>query len=64
MKRGLKGFAFLVSGLVLGIIGATVSATAIALSAVGMAKVRHASKNRSEERRVGKEGRSRWSPYH
>ena len=34
MKRGLKGFAFLVSGLVLGIIGATVSATAIALSAV------------------------------
>jgi len=30
---------------VLGIIGATVSATAIALSAVGMAKVRHASKN-------------------
>ena len=43
MKRGLKGFAFLVSGLVLGIIGATVSATAIALSAV-MAKVRRASK--------------------
>ena len=25
MKRGLKGFAFLVSGLVLGIIGATAS---------------------------------------
>ena len=38
------GAAFLVSGLVLGIIGATVSATAIALSAVGMAKVRRASK--------------------
>ncbi len=45
MKHGLKGFAFLVSGLVLGIIGATVSATAIALSAVGMAKVRRANKN-------------------
>ena len=44
MKRGLKGFAFLVSGLVLGI-GATVSATAIALSAVGMAKVHRATKN-------------------
>ena len=44
MKRGLKGFAFLVSGLVLGIIGATASVTAIALSAVGMAKVRRASK--------------------
>ena len=39
MKRGLKGFAFL------GIIGATASVTAIALSAVGMAKVRRASKN-------------------
>ena len=39
MKRGLKGFAFLVSGLVLGIIGATASVTAIALSAVGMAIV-------------------------
>ena len=34
MRRGLKGFAFLVSGLVLGIIGAAVSITAIALSAV------------------------------
>ena len=45
MKRGLKGFAFLVSGLVLGIIGATVSATTNALSAVGMAKVRRATKN-------------------
>lgn len=45
MKRGLKGFAFLVSGLVLGIIGATASVTAIALSAVGMAKVRRANKN-------------------
>ena len=45
MKRGLKGFAFLVSGLVLGIIGATASVTAIALSAVGMAKERRANKN-------------------
>src|SRR3989338_3899319 len=24
----------------------------------------HCSRERSEERRVGKEGRSRWSPYH
>ena len=44
MKRGLKGFTFLVSGLLLCIIGSTFSATAIALSAVGMAKVRRASK--------------------
>src|SRR6266705_3183216 len=27
-------------------------------------KKSHASASRSEERRVGKEGRSRWSPYH
>jgi hypothetical protein len=45
MKRGLKGIAFLGSGLVLGIIGATASVTVIALSAVGMAEVRRASKN-------------------
>ena len=32
-------------GILAGIIGATVSATAIALSAVGMAKVRRANKN-------------------
>jgi len=44
MRRGLKGFAFLVSGLVLGIIGALVSITAIALSAVGMGKVHRANK--------------------
>ena len=41
MKRGLKGFAFLVSGLVLGIIGATASVTAIALSAVGPCAIGH-----------------------
>ena len=45
MKRGLKGFAFLVSGLVLGIIGAAASTVAIVLSAVGMAKVHRATKN-------------------
>lgn len=45
MKRGLRGFAFLVSGLVLGIIGAVLSITAIVMSAVGMGKVRHATKN-------------------
>ena len=50
MKRGLKGFAFLVSGLVLGIIGATASVTAIALSAVGMAKVAVPASKTTEER--------------
>lgn len=34
----LKGFGFRVAGLVLGIIGTVVSATAIVLSSVGMVK--------------------------
>lgn len=45
MKRGLKGFGFLVAGLVLGIIGVTTSATAISLSAVGLRKIRRATKD-------------------
>lgn len=45
MKRGLKGFGLLVAGLVLGIIGAVTSATAISLSAVGLQKVRRATKD-------------------
>ena len=40
MKRGLKGFAFLVSGLVLGIIGATVSITSIVFAALGLHQAR------------------------
>lgn len=36
----LKGFGFRVAGLVLGIIGATVSATAIVFSSIGMIKAR------------------------
>lgn len=44
MRRGLKGFAFLVSGLVLGIIGAAVSITAIALSAVAWGRCTRANK--------------------
>ena len=31
---------------------------------VALAKLFHTDINRSEERRVGKECRSRWSPYH
>src|SRR2546427_13142632 len=31
---------------------------------LGAAKVRQIHESRSEERRVGKECRSRWSPYH
>src|SRR2546428_8494892 len=32
--------------------------------ATGRGKLRRSGKGRSEERRVGKERRSRWSPYH
>lgn len=46
MRHGLKGFAFLVSGLVLGIIGTTVSVTAIVLSAVGIGRARAALKDK------------------
>ncbi|WP_164488778.1 MULTISPECIES: hypothetical protein [unclassified Faecalibacterium] len=44
MVHGLKGFGFLVSGLVLGIIGAVASVTAIALSGVGIGLVKKAKK--------------------
>ena len=40
MNRKLKGFGFLVAGLVLGIVGTVVSVTAVSLSAVGVAKTR------------------------
>ena len=35
-----------------------------AVEAVGVDLLQHISLFRSEERRVGKECRSRWSPYH
>ena len=35
-----------------------------ALEEAGPSRVRLLKRNRSEERRVGKECRSRWSPYH
>ena len=44
MLQKIKGFAFLVSGLVLGIIGAVASVTAIALSGVGIGLVKKAKK--------------------
>ena len=34
------------------------------IEALGYNVVTHGQKTRSEERRVGKECRSRWSPYH
>ena len=37
---------------------------AIAVTAVGLFMIARSERERSEERRVGKECRSRWSPYH
>ena len=42
MVHKLKGFGFLVSGLVLGIIGVVASVTAIVLSGVGIGLVKKA----------------------
>lgn len=44
MVHRLKGFGFLVSGLVLGIIGVIASVTALALSGVGIGLVKKAKK--------------------
>ena len=44
MVHKLKGFGFLVSGLVLGIIGALASIVAIVLSGVGIGLVKKATK--------------------
>src|SRR5579872_7630805 len=55
--------------LALGIVGTAVEGVALAGALLhqfaGLAQgALHANKVRSEERRVGKECRSRWSPYH
>ena len=39
-------------------------AAQVAADVAGKIAIEHGLKNRSEERRVGKECRSRWSPYH
>ena len=44
MVHKLKGFGFLVSGLVVGIIGAVAAVTAIVLSSVGIGMVNKAKK--------------------
>ena len=40
------------------------TSTAIAWGILGVASYMYGRTTRSEERRVGKECRSRWSPYH
>src|SRR5256885_16211632 len=44
--------------------GGLVLASALFLSREGLASIYSSNPERSEERRVGKECRSRWSPYH
>src|SRR2546426_7200567 len=45
-------------------IDAALTGTPVILRTAGLVTVRQAEVARSEERRVGKECRSRWSPYH
>ena len=52
------------TAIVTGASGGIGKAVAIALAKEGAAVAVHFHGNRSEERRVGKECRSRWSPYH
>lgn len=40
MKKHIKGFAFRLTGLILGIVGATVSITSIVFSVIGLVKAR------------------------
>src|SRR2546426_389383 len=51
-------------GLVCGLLGAAVGASLLVKINVGVFFAAGTAVARSEERRVGKEGRSRWSPYH
>src|SRR5260221_12246225 len=65
----------LATGTLTGLTGLTVASGAVSLPAASLATTAltgtlftvaggSGSNSRSEERRVGKEGRSRWSPYH
>lgn len=40
MSKHIRGFAFRLTGLILGIVGAAVSVTSIVFSAIGLAKAR------------------------
>lgn len=40
MSKHTRGFAFRLTGLILGIVGAVVSVTSIVFSAIGLAKAR------------------------
>src|ERR1039458_6146549 len=53
-----------ISGTVTDPTGATVQGASISVINEAMQDVRPSETNKSEERRVGKEGRSRWSPRH
>jgi hypothetical protein len=46
MLHRVRGFAFRLTGLILGIIGAVVSITSIVFSTIGLVKAAHASRER------------------
>src|ERR1035441_9575341 len=56
-----KGFKYGVLGTALGFVAGTAGGVGVALGVQGGL---FSDSHRSEERRVGKECRSRWSPYH
>ena len=64
MERALKGAAFKIA-LIIGMIIVTVQFVKVGLhNALNPLEFFEYGGLRSEERRVGKECRSRWSPYH
>ena len=74
--RGGLGYSVIIVGFILGAITGTVAGQVIAMAMISLPVMMRygynmryatgvlAASGRSEERRVGKECRSRWSPYH
>ena len=60
----IAGIVFLCFPVWVALVASTHPGEALTKSPIPMWFGDHAVENRSEERRVGKECRSRWSPYH
>ena len=62
-KAGGETFTAFVTGIIPLIIVLMTAVNSL-IKIIGEERFYHVAKKRSEERRVGKECRSRWSPYH